>query len=1004
MKKITKIIAICLCAIMIASAASICSFAANVTITGANATATEPILLNGSETGATITQVKLGTSTKYTNSSNEVLVNIVEAKPSDSLISFEAINSGNYIYNKNTMGKEAVKYNANNPGETVLAAMNMDPWFLSSEHNDYDGDGKSDNNTDIAVKQIGIQRSLLIIDGELWSTQQTLDESKLANPEGSTQFVNAQVSFAYTSSGKAFIGNPSIRITVKNDTQGTQVPAAGVNRLPAANSILIYNQRCGTESYAHSDAYEIYLECDSEARIKLDSSITGKVTHIFESGDKSTRPAIGPNTIVVSARGTDQIAKMTGKYAIGDSVTITPTVGKDSQNSANKTLWKDVQTAVSGFWAIMTNGAKDGTKDASTRYPAPIIGIKADGTVLMITVTTTVDSSRNAITQDKMYDLVKELGCVDAMMLDGGGSTQLVTLEGNDYTRRCSVSDGENSVRSVVNGLALVYHASANTTPVNQESKGINYLDALGLRDKTTYTPTPDGAAPTPPTPECEEHTDADGNLVCDVCGDVLPDPNAPVIPDVALEGSPSWSYFYAGTITSANGVTLEEVYGMRNPEYSSSWSSEEKAQKAIMAATVDGSGIQLSENNVLSVSGWAMANGSQKRILWSVDKQNWYEVENGSFSNATRAILTLVSTNGWVKTTSETNAMFNDVEANLDMFAGKTVNVHFAVTPGTDDKALHFLTIEGIVVPAHKVECTDHVDANGDEACDVCGEYVPAEVTTEEITEAPTEAPTEVPSETEAPTVAPEESSADETVAPEESSADETVVPEESSADETVAPEETSADETVAPEETSADETVAPEETSADETTVEDTTVEDTTVEDTTVEETTVEETTVEETTVEDTTVEETTVEDTTVEETTVADTTVEETTVADTTAEETTVSDTTAEETTVADTTAEETTVADTTVEETTVADTTVEDTTVADTTVADTTVVVEDTTAEETKPADTTAAETTPVEETTTQAPEKSGCGSSVALGAIAIISSIAVAFATKKKENE
>ena len=175
------------------------------------------------------------------------------------------------------MGKEAVKYNANNPGETVIAAMNMDPWFLSSEHNDYDGDGKSDNGTETEVKHVGIQRSLLIVDGELWSTQQTFDESKLATPGGSTQFVNAQVSFAYTSTGKAFIGNPSLRITVKNDTQNNQVPVNGINRLPAANSILIYNQRCGTESYAHSDAYEIYLECDSEARIKIDSTITGKV-------------------------------------------------------------------------------------------------------------------------------------------------------------------------------------------------------------------------------------------------------------------------------------------------------------------------------------------------------------------------------------------------------------------------------------------------------------------------------------------------------------------------------------------------------------------------------------------------------------------------------------------------------------------------------------------------------------------------------------------------------
>ena len=770
---------------MIASMASVCAFAADYTVSGESNSATEQIKLNGKDTGVTLTQVRLAKSTKFTGSSQEVLINVVEADPSSSMISFEALNSGSYIYSKNTMGKEAVKYNASNPGKTVVAAMNTDPWFLSTEHNDYDGDGNSDNGTDIAVKHVGIQRSLLIVDGELWSTQQTLDESALATPGGSSQFVNAQVSFAYTKDGKAFIGQPSFRITVKNDTQNNSIPAQGINRLAAANSIIIYNQRCGTESYAHSDAYEIYLECDSQAALKIDTPISGKVTHIFESGDKSTRPAIGPNTIVVSARGETQIAKMEGKYAIGDTVSITPAVGKDNQDSSNKSLWKDVTCATSGFWNIIVNGQKDGVKDKNTRYPAPIIGIKADGTVLMITATTTTDASRSALTQDSMYDLVVELGCVDAIMCDGGGSTQLVTLEGNDYTRRCSVSDGEDSVRSVVNGLAIVYHESANTIPVNQESKGINYLEGIGLSDKTTYTPTPDGAAPSVPECDDDKHVDADGNLVCDVCSATLPDPNAPVIPEVVFTGSPSWSYYYAGTVSAINGVACEEKYGMRNPSYNKDWSSEEKAEKALQPATIDGSAITLLDGNKISITGWAFANGSQKRILWSVDKENWYEVSGGEFSNASNEAVALVTDNVWVKSVSPEHAAFTDVEANLNIFAGQTVDLHFAVTPGSDDKALHFLTIENITIPSLPCDqcvdidgnlicdvcgselpapppaCENHIDEDADLKCDVCGaEVLPPENSTVGSTEAPTEAPTEDVTETSTDTTtnAPEE------------------------------------------------------------------------------------------------------------------------------------------------------------------------------------------------------------------------------------------------------
>ena len=250
--------------------------------------------------------------------------------------------------------------------------------------------------------------------------------------------------------------------------------------------------------------------------------------------------------------------------------------------------------------------------------------------------------------------------------------------------------------------------------------------------------------------------------------------------------------------------------------------------------------------------------------------------------------------------------------------------------------------------------EC-DHFDWDEDGLCDICFEDMNADpgIPGEPETEAPeTEAPTEAPSETESETVAPEESSADETVAPEESSADETVAPEESSADETVAPEESSADETVAPEESSADETVAPEESSADETVAPEESSADETV-----------------------APEESSADETVAPEESSADETVAP------------------EETSVDETVAPEETSADVAPEETTAADVAPEDTTAA----ADVTTKEETTTAKE---------------ETTTKAPatsddtkteEKKGCGSSVAMGALAIVAIVGTGVVLKKKED-
>ena len=743
MKKFNKIIAICLCALMTLSVFSVAAMAVTESVSGASAVVSEAIKLNGKDTGATLTQAKLDSNTKYAGGT-PLILNIVEANPADPLLSFEALSGGSYNHSKSTMGKDSVKYNQNHAGETVIAAMNTDPWFV--HHKDYDGDGKSDAGTENNVKQVGIFRGVMIVDGELWATQQLADEGNMSCGTEGAAVASTQASFAYTSDGIAFIGDPNFRISVKNNDTSKSIPAQGINRLAAPNSIIIYNQRCGTESYAHADAYEVYLECADQAAFKADQSLTGTVTHVFESGDTSARPAIGPNTVVISARSKTNIDKMIGgNFKVGDSVTVSVTVGKDAENNNNKDLWKKVETATGGFWTIILNGKRTGGGQGdSTRYPCPIVGIKADGTVLMITQTSQKDGSRNGLTMDKMYDLVVELGCTDALMFDGGGSAQMITLEGNDYIRRCSASDGENEVRSVVNGLALVYHEASETAPVNQEKKGIQFLDGLGLEDTGSYTPTPPGGSTTPPECDDDAHVDADSNLVCDVCGAALPDPNAPVIPEVAFTGTPSWAYFYAGTVTSVNGTTYEGIYGMRNPGYQSSWSSEEKEANARQPGVIDGSAITLLEGNKLSITGWALANGSQKRILWSVDKENWYEVSGGTFSEVSNDVVALVTQNGWVKSVSAEHGAFTDVEANLDMFAGETINVYFAVTPGSNDKALHFLTIENIVVPEPKVECTEHVDADGDELCDACGADVPKAPEEESSTEENTEVPTE--------------------------------------------------------------------------------------------------------------------------------------------------------------------------------------------------------------------------------------------------------------------
>ena len=543
------------CAMLCVAALAAPIFASTIPLgspTGTDAAATEMILVNGRSTGVALTQYSLASGTRYAKG-GAGLINVIELDPSNERVAVKVLNGGKYTWSRDTMGATAVNYNRTERGK-VIAAMNTDPWIVY--HTDYDGDGVAA--TGPAVKHVSVSRGFIIIDGEIWASAQISDENNLArndNVERGTPAANQPV-FGVRSDGTAVIGVPILQIQLKNVTNSQVLAADGINRLPAPNSTLIYNQRCGTKSFAYSDAYEIYLECDSSV-LGFGKTVSGRVTHIFESGNTSERPAIGENTLVISARG-EAIGTQRGKYCVGDEISIECAATGDALGLSRAEDWYQVQEATAGFYTLIENGVHRG-QELSTSYPCTIAGVKRDGTIVMICTTSQTDGSRSACRMQDMQELAEELGCYTAIMFDGGGSTQMVTLEGDGYVRRCAVSDGKNSVRGVVSGMALVY-LDADTEPQNYETQGFKLLDCLGKA--STFTG-----------------------------------------PGARVEGAASYAYYYVGEVTSINGERYSGLRGMRDPAYNVSWSTEQK-QASIKPAVLDGSDIKFGTELVLRITG----------------------------------------------------------------------------------------------------------------------------------------------------------------------------------------------------------------------------------------------------------------------------------------------------------------------------------------------------------------------------------------------------------------
>lgn len=125
----------------------------------------------------------------------------------------------------------------------------------------------------------------------------------------------------------------------------------------------------------------------------------------------------------------------------------------------------NVREAVAGFGDIFENGHARSGLDNTTRASRTAIGIKADGTVVMLMVDGRQAPYSVGMTMAEVAASMEALGCVEAVNLDGGGSSTFATQREGEpenettagLTLRCRPSDGYE--RKVSNTIMVLSKA-----------------------------------------------------------------------------------------------------------------------------------------------------------------------------------------------------------------------------------------------------------------------------------------------------------------------------------------------------------------------------------------------------------------------------------------------------------------------------------------------------------------------------------------------------------------
>ncbi len=427
--------------------------AADYQFIGMDECSTNELKIWNTVTGAYYTKIHLGSTGNAGYGANR-LINIVEADLSNTNLTLDVISNHstqstgeltNYLKNASPVKTEIEKYYQNGDS-TVIAAVNGD-WMHWAHSSDINIKGMTAN--------YRVASGVTILDSEIWCSQITDQEVVYDGP----------YSFGITSSNQPLIGQ--VEVVTSININGTKINADGINRAPANNALYVYNNRLNNTNGVPSDAYELVVTVDGSNKFTHNGTVTGTITAIYTSGTTNRPAGLTDNNIIITARGSK--TKHISSYRLGDTVTVKTSL-RDLWG--NTDLWAQCTEAIGGHIMILKDGlAFDSSLKMNTsEYPSNIIGFKDDGSVMMTMVTADTHGKYLGLQFSEMVSFCKEIGYNTCFLLDGGGSTTMVTIDAGEYVERTCYSDG--SVRSVWNTLALLY----DPTPLCTKQGALDYI------------------------------------------------------------------------------------------------------------------------------------------------------------------------------------------------------------------------------------------------------------------------------------------------------------------------------------------------------------------------------------------------------------------------------------------------------------------------------------------------------------------------------------------------
>lgn len=283
-------------------------------------------------------------------------------------------------------------------------------------------------NADYFSFKTGIPMGYTIIDGEIASTVES-----------------GQDAVGFRADGSGYIGWLDITTTLSDGERSVDIMYINKWCQPGFDPIYLFTDKFGSSTKTQSNC--IFVTCTpKEGRLRIGETLTLTVDEVFEYNGDLAIPD-GKIIIAMDTSGVREYYDFLSSLSAGQEITV--------RNDASDSTWNSIENAVSSVGGRLLINGQIGSGFEEGAAPRTAVGIKPDGNVIFYVLDGRQKGYSYGAKISTIAERMKELGCVDAVNLDGGGSTTVAgVFPGSDVMTVVNhPSDGY--LRNVANFIFL---------------------------------------------------------------------------------------------------------------------------------------------------------------------------------------------------------------------------------------------------------------------------------------------------------------------------------------------------------------------------------------------------------------------------------------------------------------------------------------------------------------------------------------------------------------------